>query len=96
MRGLSFVAENVKSESHVKGAVIFLKMVIITYNKNRSLGAQNNATISLAVLSNTSLQTAALVIETIKNETIANKIEAAVFLEKIFKTIGKRIDFVMP
>lgn len=34
LRGLSFVAENVQSESHVKGAVIFLKMVIITQQKS--------------------------------------------------------------
>lgn len=95
-RGSLFALEHVDSLHQVEGALIFLKMVIVSYRIRNGVLIHSNKSKSLAVLANTSLETAALVLQTLPNESIGGQIEAAQFLEKVLKTISKRVDHLMP
>lgn len=96
LRGVLFTLEHLDHLDELEGAVIFLKMIIVSYNMRNRVLIQTDKSMSLAVLSHTSLHVCALVLQVLPNETIRTHIEAAQFLEKLLKTLSKQIDFHLP
>lgn len=101
-RGTSFIAKHMSAKNPMEnldlleGGIIFTKMVIVRYYLLNGVVLNTNEAKSLATLSNTSIEAAALVTQTIPNESIQNKIEAAQFVNKMLQTIFNRMKYVMP